>query len=196
MDSQTQSSDFRRHSTEELVSGRPSADLRGASRLPVIVVLDNVRSAYNVGLIFRLCDCVNITELWLCGITAFPGVSTHSDNHMGKTGVGGSLEVLPWRHMEDPTSEVARLKSEGWSVVALEQGAGSVHWKSLEYDSPTVLVFGHERVGVRDSLLDLADHVAELPVRGITNSMNVAMCASAVLYDVLSRWEEGGLKGK
>ena len=181
---------FRRHTTEELVESRPSAPEREAARLPVTVVLDDVRSAYNVGLIFRLCDCVNVEALWLGGITAYPGVSTHADNRLAKTGVGGSLDVVPWRHLPDPTPEVARLKAEGRRVVVVEQGSGSVHWRRADLAAPLVLVFGHERQGVRDELLALADEVAELPVRGITNSLNVALCASVVLYEALSRWEE------
>ena len=75
---------------------------------------------------------------------------------------------------------------------ALEQGAGSVHWRSACFDTPLLLVFGHEREGVGDDLLELADEIAELPVRGITNSLNVALCASAVLYEVLERERPGG----
>lgn len=179
--------DFRPHSTDELVAARPDAAAREASRLPVIVVLDDIRSATNVGLLFRLCDCVNIQELWLCGITAYPGVSEHATNRMAKTGVGGSLDVLPWRHLADPVPEVARLRDEGWRVVALEQGTGSRHWRDVDYGARTVLVLGHERRGVGTALLALAHEVAELPVRGITNSLNVAMCASAVLYELLER---------
>ena len=181
---------FRPHSTEELVSSRPDAARREATRLPVIVVLDDIRSATNVGLMFRLCDCVNVQALWLCGITAYPGVSEHATNRIAKTGVGGSLEVLPWRHVADPAPEVARLKAEGWRVVALEQGQGSRPWREVDYGARTVLILGHERAGVGDALLALADEVAELPVRGITNSLNVALCASAVLYELLARAEE------
>ena len=73
--------------------------------------------------------------------------------------------------------------------MVLEQGEGSVPWREATYATPLVLVFGHEREGVRDELLAIADEIAELPVRGITNSLNVALCASAVLYEVLARWE-------
>jgi len=183
---------FRRHSTEELVASRPAATERDGTRLPVIVVLDDVRSAHNVGLVFRLCDCVNVRGLWLTGITAYPGVSEHATNRIAKTGVGGSLDVLPWEHHEDPVPPVRRLKAEGWRVVVLEQGAGSTPWREADWTTPLVLVLGHERDGVRDDLLALADDVAELPVRGITNSLNVALCASAVLYEVLERWKRGG----
>jgi len=178
---------FRRHTTDELVGSRPAADERDATRLPVIVVLDDVRSAHNVGLVFRLCDCVNVQALWLTGITAWPGVTERATNRIAKTGVGGSLDVLPWEQHDDPVPAVQRLKAQGWRVVVLEQGEGSTPWREVDYSTPLVLVFGHERDGVRDGLLDLADEIAELPVRGITNSLNVALCASAVLYEVLAR---------
>ncbi|MDA1193552.1 MAG: phosphoribosyltransferase family protein [Planctomycetota bacterium] len=180
---------FRRFSTEDLVASRPPADARASSRLPVIVALDNIRSAMNVGLVFRVCDCVNVEALWLGGITAWPGVSEHATNRIGKTAVGGSLESVPWRHVPDLVPEVARLKAEGWRVVALEQGSGSQPWRAVDYGARTVLILGHEREGVQDPLLELADAVAELPVRGITNSLNVATCASAVLYELLDRHE-------
>jgi len=169
------------------VAARPDAAGREGSRTPVIVVLDDIRSAHNVGLLFRLCDCVNIEALWLTGITAWPGVSERATNRIGKTGVGGSIEVLPWRHIEDPVPEVAALRRDGWRVVVVEQGAGSTSWKDADYGARTVLILGHERQGVRDELIDLADVIVELPVRGITNSLNVATCASVVLYEILGR---------
>jgi tRNA G18 (ribose-2'-O)-methylase SpoU len=178
---------FRRYSTAELIASRPEAEERESSRLPVIVLLENVRSAYNVGLVFRLCDCVNVSELWLGGITPYPGVSEHATNHISKTGVGGSLAVLPWRHIDDPAEEIRHLKRDGWRVVALEQGDGATPWREADYKAPLLLILGHERDGITDALLDLADEVAELPVRGVTNSLNVALCASAVLYEVLER---------
>ena len=178
---------FRRYSTEQLVASRPEPAEREATRVPIIVVLDDVRSAHNVGLVFRLCDCVNIEGLWLSGITAYPGSSERATNRIAKTGVGGSIDVLPWRYLEDATDEVRRLKQSGWRIVVLEQGHGSQPWRAVDYGDKTVLVFGHEREGVRDSLIELADAIAELPVRGITNSLNVALCASAVLYELLHR---------
>lgn len=179
---------FRRHATEELVARRPSADEREGSRLPVIVVLDNVRSAFNVGLVFRLCDGVNIRALWLTGITPYPGVSEHVDNHLRKTAVGGSLAALPWRHVREVAPELGRLRAEGWHVMVLEQGEPSRDWRTIQaYPLPLVVVFGHERKGVADPILTLADTVVELPMRGATNSLNVALCTSAVLYDILKR---------
>ncbi len=178
---------FRRYTTRELVDARPAQGERESTRLPVIVVLDNVRSATNVGLMFRLCDCLNVEALWLTGYTAYPGVSEHATNRIRKTGVGGSIEVLPWRSIEHPEPEIAALKAEGWRVVVLEQGEGSNLWRDADYGTRTILVLGHEREGVRDEVLALADEIVELPVRGVTNSLNIATCASAVLYEMLGR---------
>ncbi len=183
---------FRRHTTDELVAARPSDADRERTRIPVVVVLDDIRSAHNVGLMFRLCDCVNIEALWLTGITAYPGVSERATNRINKTGVGGSIDVLPWRQIDDPVPDVRARKEEGWRVVAVEQGEGTSSWREADYGDRTVLVFGHERQGVRDELLAMADDIVELPVRGITNSLNVATCASVILYEMLARREETG----
>jgi len=180
---------FRRYATGELVAQRPDPVARERSRVPVIVVLDDVRSADNTGLIFRLCDCVNVRALWLAGITPYPGVSPRADVRLRKTGVGGSLDVLPWRYFFDPVPALARLRAEGWRIVVVEQGEGAVPWREAALEPPVALVFGHERAGVGDRLIEVADQVADLPVRGITNSLNVALCASAVLYAVLERWD-------
>ncbi len=180
---------FRRMTTDELVDARPTTAERAAGRMDAIVVLDNVRSAYNVGLMFRLCDCVNVRALWLAGITPYPGVSEKAGNRIEKTGVGGSLDVVPWRHVEDPVPAVRAKKDAGWRVIVIEQGEGTVSWRDADYGERTVVVFGHEREGVRDGLVALADEVVELPVHGITNSLNIATCASVVLYEILARRE-------
>lgn len=181
---------YRRFRTEELVQSRPTLDQLDASRVPVVVVLDNVRSAFNVGLIFRLCDNVNVGGLWLGGITPYPGLSEHATNHIERTAVGGSLGVVPWQYLRDPAPAVAERKAAGWSVVAVEQVEGAVGYRQYRFELPTVLIFGHERRGVHDDLLALVDAVVEMPTRGVTNSLNVAVCAGVVLYEVLAQWEE------
>ncbi len=178
---------FRRYSTDELVAMRPSAAEREATRLPVIVLLDDVRSAMNVGLLFRLGDCLNITALWLGGITPWPGCGERATRRMEKTAVGGSLGALAWERWEDPVPAVRQAREGGWRVVCVEQGEGSVLWSQAHYGPQSLLIFGHERLGIREELLEQADEIVELPVRGVTNSLNVATCASAVLYEILRR---------
>lgn len=172
-----------RRVTEDLVLERRLRPALRRERQPVLVVLDDVRSAFNVGLTFRVADTANVRGLWLAGITPYPGSSERSDGRMAKTAVGGSLQTVPWRAVADATDGVARLQRRGWRVVVVEQTTGAVRHDQGCYGARTVLVFGHERAGVRDSLLALADEVVALPVDGVTNSLNVAVCAGIVLYE-------------
>jgi 23S rRNA (guanosine2251-2'-O)-methyltransferase len=178
----------RRHTTAELVAGRPDRATMDATRMPVTVVLDNVRSLQNVGLVFRVCDCANIGRLILSGITGTPVQTVHAVQQIGKTAVGGSLQTVPWEKHDDPMPRLAELRRAGHQLVVFEQAEGSIPYREVPYRFPLVAVFGHERDGVRDELLQEADYVAELPVRGITNSLNVAMTVSIVLYEFLARW--------
>ena len=146
------------------------------------MLLDDIRSASNVGLIFRLCDCLNVEALWLGGITPYPGVSDRAQARMEKTGVGGSLEAVPWRHVPDAFEAARAKKAQGWRIVAVEQGDPAVALHEVDFGARAMLVLGHERAGVRDSILGIADQVVSLPVYGITNSLNIATCAAVVLY--------------
>lgn len=172
-----------RHVTEDLVLERSLRPADATGPEPVLVVLDDVRSAFNVGLVFRVADTMAVRGLWLGGITPHPGGSERADNRIAKTAVGGSLETVPWRAVEDPTAGVRRLRRGGWRVVVVEQTRDAVHPAHASFGERTVLVFGHERAGVRDALLALADEVVALPLLGVTNSMNVAVCAALVLYE-------------
>ena len=158
-----------------------------ATRLPVTVLLDNLRSAQNVGLVFRLCDCVNAQGLWLAGTSPYPGVSAKATRGIEKTAVGGSLLTVPWRYFSTTGEALAAAGECGLAVVAYEQCEGAEDWPLADPPFPMLAVFGHERDGVADAVLAAADRVAELPARGIANSLNVALCASAVLYGLLAR---------
>lgn len=179
----------RRHTTAELVARRPDRAAQDATRMPVSVVLDNVRSLQNVGLVFRVCDCANIERLILSGITGTPVQTVHAAQQIGKTAVGGSLHTIPWEKHDDPMPRLNELRRAGHQLVVFEQCEGSVPYLEVPYQFPLVIAFGHERDGVREELLQAADHVAELPVRGITNSLNVAMTVSIALYELLARWQ-------
>jgi len=180
----------RRYTTQELVASRPDRAKMDATRMPVTVVLDDVRSLQNVGLVFRVCDCANIQRLILSGITGAPEQSIHADQQIGKTAVGGSLTTVPWEKLDDPMPRLRKLRRAGHQLVVFEQADGSVPYRDVPYQFPLIVAFGHERAGVREELLQEADHVAELPVRGITNSLNVAMTVSITLYELLARWEK------
>ena len=162
-------------------------EAQGRRLRPTLVLLDDVRSAHNVGLIFRLADTCGIRGLWLGGITPFPGRSERATHRIAKTAVGGSLGTVPWRHLPNPARGLRRLKRLGWRVTVVEQCERSTPWHSAPCDGKRIFVFGHERAGVRDSILRLADEIIDLPARGVTNSLNVALCAAIVLHDQAAR---------
>lgn len=180
---------MRRFTTEELVASRPSRTKMDSRRLPVAVVLDNVRSGQNVGLIFRTLDCAGAEQLILTGITPYPTLNEHCAHQIGKTAVGGSLETIPWKYNENVIETMRDLKAAGYQLIVAEQCDRSKHYTKTPIDFPCALILGHEREGVSDEVLALADEVIELPVRGITNSLNVAQTTAILVYYLLEQWD-------
>lgn len=148
------------------------------SKLPVVVVLDNVRSANNVGSFFRTCDAFGVSELVLCGITATP---PSRDIH--KTALGAEMSV-EWSHRQDPMVAVAELKAKGYIIAVVEQVQGSVMLQEWEADKTKkyALVFGNEVDGVGQQIVDVADMALEIPQMGTKHSLNVAVSGGAVLW--------------
>jgi tRNA G18 (ribose-2'-O)-methylase SpoU len=181
--------------TAELKAERPSPEeLAQLPRTPISVVVDNVRSLDNVGLIFRLCDLARIEHLYLTGYTGYPKTDDDSreqrlsgrhDHRIRKTAVY-AVPHQPWSYVDDPVPLVRELKQKNYSVVALEQTTASLPYHQANYITPLVLLLGHEREGVRPELLDLADTIIEIPILGHGNSHNVATACGIVLYHVLA----------
>jgi len=163
---------------EEL--GRLSADeFREVEKLPVVVVLDNVRSLNNIGSVFRTCDAFRMEEIFLCGITATP---PHKEIH--KTALGATDSVA-WRYFESTLSAIELLKREGYRVLAVEQAEGSVSLENLEIvlNAKYALVFGHEVRGVEQEVVNLCEACIEIPQEGTKHSLNIAVSAGVVLWD-------------
>jgi tRNA G18 (ribose-2'-O)-methylase SpoU len=182
--------------THELVQERPSPEaLQTLPRTPLTLVVDNVRSLDNVGLLFRLCEVARIERLILTGYTGHPrtpgdereeGLITRHEHRIFKTAVY-AVPFQPWEYIEDPVPTVQALKDDGYQIVALEQTAQSVPYHEAEYALPIALIVGHERSGVRQELLELADTIAEIPILGHGNSHNVATAAGIVIYHILAQ---------
>jgi tRNA G18 (ribose-2'-O)-methylase SpoU len=158
---------------------KSAEEMKTAARLPVTVVLDNVRSAYNVGSVFRTCDAFAAEKIFLCGITAVP-----PNRELMKTALG-STDSVPWEYRHSVDEAVAQLKTAGYRIVLIEQTDQSV---SLEEFVPGgsdkyALVFGNEVDGVSDSLLPLADLAMEIPQFGAKHSFNISVSAGIVLWD-------------
>jgi tRNA G18 (ribose-2'-O)-methylase SpoU len=187
---------IKKKSTQDLVQERPQpALLSQLPRTPLTVVLDNVRSLDNVGLIFRLCELARVDRLYLTGYTGHPripgddreeGLISRHENRIIKTAVY-AVPYQPWAYIEDPVPLVAHLKEQGSQVIALEQTEESVPYNETQYALPLTLIVGHERLGVRQELLDLADQVIEIPILGLGNSHNVATATGIVLYHMLEK---------
>ena len=186
----------RKKTTEELVQERPSPEeLHDLPRHPISVVVDNVRSLDNVGLIFRLCELARVEHLYLTGYTGHPrrdgdpreeGIITRHEHRIFKTAVY-AVPFQPWSYVENPVDLLQLHKEEGRSIIALEQTDTSIPYHHASYEAPLTLIVGHEREGVRQELIDLADLTIEIPVYGLGNSHNVATATGIVLYRILDK---------
>lgn len=163
--------------TEEL--NRPSkSEYADIIKIPVTVVLDNVRSALNVGSIFRTSDSFMISKIILCGITARP-----PEKEILKTALGATESVL-WEYHATTSDALKQLREEGNLLFAIEQSNSSVALNDFKVQSDTkyVLIFGNEVKGVDQALIPLLDGAIEIPQSGIKHSLNVSVCAGVVLW--------------
>lgn len=144
--------------------------------VPLVVVLDNIRSAHNVGAAFRIADGAGIERLLLCGITAYPPSA-----QIAKTALDAQQTVV-WEYFKDAASAVAEMKARGYQIVLLEQTDASVDYRYFEAKQPICLVLGNEVEGVSDEVIPLADRALEIPMHGIKNSLNVSVACGVVTY--------------
>ncbi len=143
------------------------------------MLLDNIRSAFNVGSIFRTCEAAGASHLYLCGISAAP-----PNPQLLKTSLGAERTV-PWSHHTDPLEAVARLQAAGVSIFAVELTERSVPYTAIAYPAQLAFVFGHEVAGVARPLLERADQVVEIPMLGRKNSLNVATSVGVILFELV-----------
>jgi 23S rRNA (guanosine2251-2'-O)-methyltransferase len=151
---------------------------RSVPRLPVTVVLDNLRSAFNVGSIFRTADCALVEKIVCCGYTAHP-----PNAKLEKTALG-TVPFIPWEHRPDAVEAVRRLRDGGVKIMALETTDRSGILWERPIPLPVALVAGNEALGVSSDVLELADEIVEIPMYGFKNSINVAVALGIVLYEI------------
>jgi len=159
----------------------PIEEYESLPKSPLYVVLDNLRSAFNVGSIFRLCDTMRVSGLYLCGYTAHP-----PNKKLAKTSLG-SVDYVPWKHFEDTRDAVTTLQKDGIEVWAVETTSHARRFDSVDYPSPVGLVFGNEALGVSSEVLDICRGFVEIPTYGFKNSLNVATAVAVVGYKVLEK---------
>lgn len=154
----------------------------GIRTLPVAVLLDNVRSAYNVGAFFRTADAVGVAKLLLCGFTARP---PHSK--IAKTALGAEASVA-WEGHENTIAAVRTLQSSGCRVAAVETSVRAIDLFEWQPAFPVCVAFGHEVDGLRPDVLDICDAHVRIPMLGSKHSLNVATAGGVVLYELLRKY--------
>lgn len=158
-------------------------EFREARKIPLAVVLDNVRSRHNIGSVFRTGDAFRVEEILLCGITATP---PNAEIH--KTALGAE-DAVRWRYIEDTLEAVKALKTSGYTVFSIEQAENSVSLEEIELDSEKkyAVILGHEVHGVQQSVIDASDGCIEIPQYGTKHSLNVSVAAGIVIWDFFQR---------
>lgn len=150
-----------------------------AEKRPVIAVLDNVRSQYNVGAVYRTADAFRIAGVWLCGICPGP-----ENTEVHKTALGAERTV-DTRRFESTLDAVKALHEMGYRVYAVEQAQNSIRIEDVEHDDRGIaVIFGHEVFGVQQAVIDVADGCIEIPQYGTKHSLNVSTTAGIVLYEM------------
>ncbi len=152
-------------------------------KLPVVLVLDNIRSMMNTGSVFRTADAFRLEGIVLCGFTATP---PHREIH--KTALGAT-ESVPWAYYKNTTDVVFELKKAGYIIVALEQTTASVDLRKFEpaADNKYAFVFGNEVKGVDETVLEMCDLCLEIPQFGTKHSLNISVTAGMVVWDFFSK---------
>jgi len=164
--------------------GRKSVtEFKSATKTPIIVILDNIRSANNVGSVFRSSDAFLIEKIYLCGITATP-----PNKDIQRTALGAT-DAVEWEYTKDTLSVINQLQSEGIYVAAIEQAENAVMLNEFtpETDKKIAIVMGNEVKGVQQEVVSAADACIEIPQLGTKHSLNVSVTCGVVLWDLFSK---------
>lgn len=155
-------------------------EFRESAKMPIVAVLENVRSAYNVGSIFRTADAFLIEAIYLCGYTAYP---PHKE--IRKTALGAD-ETVHWKHFNNVNSALEELRQQGYRIFAVEQAINSLKLDGIEqFEGKLAVVFGNEVTGVEQTTIENCDGCLEIPQFGMKHSLNVSVAAGVVLWELV-----------
>ena len=158
-------------------------EFKKADKLPLVVILDNVRSLHNIGSVFRTSDAFRVECIYLCGITATP---RHPEMH--KTALGAEFTV-DWKYVNNAVEAVDNLRQEGYVVFSVEQAENSIMLENiqLEQERRYAVVLGNEVKGVQQEVIDHSDGCIEIPQYGTKHSLNVSVTAGIVIWDLFKQ---------
>ena len=154
-------------------------EFKKSEKLPLIIILDNVRSLHNVGSVFRSSDAFRVESIYLCGITASP---PQAEIHKPAL---GAEDTVDWKYYEKTQDAVIELKEEGVEVLAIEQVEGSIMLQNFvpQPNKKYAIVFGNEVKGVQQEVVDMCDNCIEIPQFGTKHSLNVSVTAGILIWD-------------
>ncbi len=179
---------MRKLTHDEIAAQRTKrADLQATPRVPIDVLVDNVRSLYNIGSIFRTLDGAWIHKLFLCGFTPHPPRKEIEKTALGATG------TVPWEYRKDPLEVILELKQQKVAICVLEQTTKSIPYTSVSPSNfPLCLVIGNEITGVSHKLVEAADMAIEIPMVGTKQSLNVAVAYGIAVFELAYIFRSGG----
>jgi tRNA G18 (ribose-2'-O)-methylase SpoU len=171
---------MRKLSTKEL-KRKSLEEFRQSEKNPIIVVLENIRSGYNVGSVFRTADAFLLNAIYICGYTAHP---PHKE--IKKTALGAD-ETVNWKYFKKIEEAIEELRSGGYKIFAVEQAVNSYPLQGVEskIDEKLAVIFGNEVTGIEQSTIDLTDGCIEIPQLGMKHSLNIATAAGVVLWELV-----------
>ena len=173
----------RKLKNEEL--NRISVDeFKSATKTPVVIVLDNIRSLNNIGSVFRTADAFLIEAVYLCGITAQP-----PHREIQKTALGAT-ETVEWKYFESTTDAINELKTNGFKIASIEQAENSTMLNEFNFkqNEKLAMIFGNEVKGVEQEAINLSDVVIEIPQYGTKHSLNISVSAGVVIWDLYQKF--------
>ena len=159
-------------------------EFKESAKMPVMLVMDNIRSQNNIGSIFRTADAFRLEGIYLCGITSTP---PHREIH--KTALGAT-ESVSWEYFRQTRDAIVELKEKGYAILSVEQveGAMMLDQMKLSPDQKYALVFGHEVRGVDQKIVDISDHCIEVPQFGTKHSLNISVAAGVVIWEMFKQF--------
>ena len=165
----------------EELNRKSAEEFRRSEKIPIVVVLENIRSAYNVGSVFRTSDAFLLEAIYICGYTAFP---PHKE--IKKTALGAE-ETVEWKYFKTTSEAIEELREENCRIYAVEQAINShpLHQIKFERDEKIAVIFGNEVTGVEQSTIELTDGCIEIPQMGMKHSLNIATAVGVVLWEMV-----------
>lgn len=173
---------MKKRTTEE-IERLSLSQYKGIVKLPIVVVLDNVRSQHNIGSVFRTSDAFMIESIHLCGITATP-----PNREIHKTALGAT-ESVDWKYFPSTLDSIVYLKSSGYKIIAIEQAEESINIQDYQpvNSEKIAVIFGNEVSGISDEVMEIAEACLEIPQYGTKHSLNVSVSAGIVLWEIVKK---------